>query len=51
MDDYLDSIHCIEETMKVSKDVTGALKEGGFRLTKWLSNDQHMLDKLQNSLP
>lgn len=33
MDDYLDSTHTIKEAMKGSKDVTGALKEGGFRLT------------------
>ena len=46
MDDYLDSTHTIKEAMKRSKDVTGALKEGGFRLTIWLSKDQHKLDKM-----
>ena len=46
MDHYLNSFHDINEVMKVSKDVTGALKEEGFCLTKWISNDQHILEKL-----
>ena len=46
MDDHLNSFHDINEVMKVSNDVTGALKEEGFCLTKWISNDQHILEKL-----
>ena len=46
MDHYLNSFHDINEVMKVSKDVTGALKEEEFCLTKWISNDQHILEKL-----
>ena len=32
--------------MKVSNDVTNALSEGGFLLTKWVSNDQQILKAL-----
>ena len=46
MDDYLDSFHAVQETIKVSNDVINALSEGGFRLTKWVSNDQQILKAL-----
>ena len=37
MDDYLYSIHTVQEAIKVSNDVTNALSEGGFRLTNGYS--------------
>ena len=43
MDDYLDSFHTVQEAIKVSNNVGNALREGGFRLTKWLSNDQQIV--------
>ena len=46
MDDYLDSFHTVQEATKVSNDVANALSEGGFRLTKWVSNDQQILKAL-----
>ena len=46
MDDYLDSFHIIQEAIKVSNDVTNALSDGGFHLTKWVSNDQQILKAL-----
>ena len=39
MNDYLDSFHTVQKAIKVSNDVTNALREGGFCLTKWVSND------------
>ena len=46
MDDYLDSFHTGQEAIKISNDVANALIEGGFRLTKWVSNDQQILKTL-----
>ena len=46
MDDYLDSFHTVQEAIKVSNDVTNALNEGGFHLTKWASNNQQILKAL-----
>ena len=43
MDDYLDSFHTVQKAIKVSNNVGNALREGGFRLTKWLSNDQQIV--------
>ena len=43
MDYYLDSFHTVQEAIKVSNNVCNALREGGFRLTKWVSNDQQMI--------
>ena len=46
MDNYLDSINTQSEAMEISQQVMAALKEGGFRLTKWSSNDSQILDTL-----
>ena len=46
MDDCLHSFHAVQEAIKVSNDVTNALSEGGFRLTKWVSNDKQILKVL-----
>ena len=46
MDDYLNSFNTQSEAMEISQQVMAALKEGGFRLTKWTSNDSHILDTL-----
>ena len=43
MDYYLDSFHTVQEAIKVSNNVGNALREGGFRLTKWVSNDQQII--------
>ena len=43
MDDYLDSFHTVQEAIKVSNNVGNALREGGFRQTKWVSNDQQIV--------
>ena len=45
MDNYLDSFNTQSEAMDISQ-VMAALKEGGFRLTKWTSNDSWILDNL-----
>ena len=46
MDDYLDSFNTQSEAMEISQQVMVALKEGGFRLTKWISKDRQILDTL-----
>ena len=46
MDDYLDSFNAQSEAMEISQQVMAALKEESFRLTKWTSNDSHILGTL-----
>ena len=46
MDDYLDSFHTVQEAIKISNDVANAISEGGFHLTKWVSNDKQILKAL-----
>ena len=46
MDDYLDSFNTQSEAMEMSQQFMTALKEGGFQLTKWTSNDSQILDTL-----
>ena len=46
MDDYLDSFYTVQEAIKIANDVANALSEGGFCLTKWVSNDQQILKAL-----
>ena len=43
MDDYLDSFITVQETIKVSNNVTNVLSEGGFGLTKWVFKDKQIL--------
>ena len=43
MDDYLGSFDTKKEAIETSQSVTTTLKTGGFRLTKWISNDQEIL--------
>ena len=51
MDDYFDSFNNQSEAMEISQQGMTALKEGGFRLTKWTSNDSQILDTLPLSEP
>ena len=46
IDDYLDSFDTKEEAIETSENVITTLKTGGFRLTKWISNDQEILSAL-----
>ena len=50
MDDYLDSFHTVQETIKVSNNVTNVLNEGGFGLTKWVFNDKQILKQYPHHL-
>ena len=51
MVDYLDSFYTLQEAIKISNDVANALSEGGFHLTKWVSNDQQILKALLKKFP
>ena len=46
MDNYLDSFHMVQEAIKVTNYVANAISEGGFRLIKWVFNDQEILKTL-----
>lgn len=49
IDDYLDSFDTKEEAIETSENVITTLKTGGFRLTKWISNDQEILSALPSA--
>ena len=51
MDEYLDSFHIVQVAIKISNDVANAVSEGGFRLTKWISNDQQILKAIPSQEP
>ena len=43
VDDYLTSLESAEKAREVKIQMSAALKEGGFELTKWASNDDSVL--------
>ena len=45
-DDYLDSFCTQSEAMEISQQIMAVLKEGGFQLIKWTSNDSQILETL-----
>ena len=49
MDDFLSSHSSIERLSTTAKIIIKVLSNGGFRLTKWLSNDKSFLDTLPYS--
>ena len=46
MDDFLKSGECIHDLINVSKQLFKLLSNRGFRLTKWVSNNQEILEQL-----
>ena len=48
VDDYLDSSHTVQEAIKVSNEVANDLSERGFRLTRWLFNDQQIVKAISS---
>ncbi|XP_068234321.1 uncharacterized protein [Palaemon carinicauda] len=46
VDDYLKSVPSEEQALRLVKDVTAALKERGFRLTKFVSNSKLVLKSI-----
>ncbi|XP_071481344.1 uncharacterized protein [Diadema antillarum] len=49
VDDCLKSVKDKEAAMKLVEDLKKLLQEGGFRLTKWLSNDRDVLAAIPES--
>ena len=49
MDDFLSSFHEISVAIKVCVDVINILQKGGFRLTKFISNNRSLLQALPTS--
>ena len=45
-DDYLNSFSTQSEAMEISQQIMAVLKEGGFQLIKWTSNDSQILETL-----
>ena len=46
VDDCLVSVDTNEEAKKLVKDLTSLLQEGGFRLTKWVSNSREVMSAI-----
>ena len=46
MDDYLGSFNSLKETIEITQGLTTALKNGGFKLTKWISNSKEFLQSI-----
>ena len=44
VDDFLASADSTKDAIRIAHQVTAAVKSGGFRLTKWLSNDRKVID-------
>ncbi|XP_033105089.1 uncharacterized protein LOC117107502 [Anneissia japonica] len=49
VDDCLKSVKTTEEAIELSSQLRELLAKGGFRLTKWLSNDRQVLEKIPKS--
>ena len=46
MDDFLKSDNSDKHLTRITKTVISVLKESGFRLTKFVSNNQYILNQL-----
>ena len=44
VDDFLASADSTDDAIRIAHQVTDAVKSGGFRLTKWLSNNRKVID-------
>ena len=49
VDDCLKSVATTDEAVKLAGDLRDLLAKGGFRLTKWLSNDKEVLKSIPES--
>ena len=49
VDDLLKSVHSVEDAKKLVKELTELLKLGGFRLTKWNSNNNEVIESIPTS--
>ena len=46
MDDFLKSGECVKDLINIATQLIQLLSNKGFRLTKWISNSQIVLDQL-----
>lgn len=46
VDDFLKSVSTVDEARDMAKNITSLLQRGGFRLTKWISNDMSVLNTI-----
>ena len=49
MDDCLKSLPSVDETIKITKELTDLCNKGGWRLTKWMSNSRDVLASIPDS--
>ncbi|XP_045778202.1 uncharacterized protein LOC123876110 [Maniola jurtina] len=50
MDDYVSSVHSIEEAKDLYDELVQLFNAGGFKLTKWISNSTHLLKEIPTDL-
>ena len=46
VDDMLKSVATEDEAIKIAKEIKDALSEGGFKLTKWISNSERVIQSI-----
>ena len=49
MDDFLKSGECVKDLINIARQLLQLLFNKGFRLTKWISNSQIILDQLPSA--
>ena len=49
MDDFLKSGECVKDLINIATQLLQLLFNKGFRLTKWISNSQIILDQLPSA--
>jgi len=49
VDDLVKSVDMVSDAVQLTKDVTNMVKEGGFRLHKWVSNSLEVLENIEKT--
>ena len=49
VDDFLSSTDTIDDGIRIAHEITDAVMKGGFRLTKWLSNERKVIESFKKT--
>ena len=47
MDDFIKSVQSAEEAIALQKEMVDCLQKGGFRLTKWICNNERVVEAIE----
>src|SRR6185369_1000317 len=50
MDDCIDSVHTVDEAIKLRQDITEVHRRGGFKICNWMSNSHEVLESIPEEL-